>query len=521
MWLTELFAPIQAKLTRFGTFQSLWRHMLPIVCGALLALAQSPFSQFWIVFLVLPLVFSLVSNSASNRAAAMIGWLLGTGYFVVALSWITQPFLVDVERHGWMAPFALVFMAGGLALFWATAFFAARYFAVKNYALIAALAGFWTLSEYARSTLFTGFPWALIGYGWIETPLAQNAAWSGPHGLGLITLLSGLSLAIAMPRSLFVSIVSIAALWILGVWQVPDVAALRADGFVVRLIQPNADQSLKWDADWVAKFYQRQLDYSVAKTETPPDVVIWPETSVPFILSTSQGALAEIASYAKPARVIMGIRELQGEPGQERLFNSLVLLDQTGAVTARYDKYHLVPFGEYIPFARWLSGFDIGPLTAENLFGFSAGNGPVLVQAVGVPAFLPLICYEAIFPAGMQAPEGRAEWLVQVTNDAWFGKLTGPYQHLAQARMRAIEQGLPLARSANTGISAMIDPYGRLTHSIDLGIEGFVDSPLPMALAPTPYSRYGDIPALLAAMLMIGFALASLRSHKPLTISDD
>ena len=521
MRLTEIFSSIQVSLTRFGTLQSRWRHLLPIVCGAGLALAQSPFSQFWVVFLMLPLVFSLLANSTSKRAAALIGWLLGTGYFMIALNWITQPFLVDVQRHGWMAPFALVSMAGGLALFWAAAFWAARYFSVKNYALAAAIAGFWTLSEYARSTVLTGFPWALTGYGWIETPVAQNAAWAGPHGLGLMTLATGLSLTIALPRSLIISGALIAALWLFGLWRAPDVATLREDGFVVRLIQPNADQSLKWDADWVAKFYQRQLDYSATKTETQPDVIIWPETSVPFILSTSQGAMAEIAASATPARVIMGIRELQGEPGRETLFNSLALLDRTGVVTARYDKYHLVPFGEYIPFAQWLSGFDIGPLTSENLFGFSAGAGPRLIQTNGIPAFLPLICYEAIFPDAMQAPEGRAEWLVQITNDAWFGKLTGPFQHLAQARMRAIEQGLALARSANTGISAMIDPYGRLIRQIGLGSEGFVDAPLPMALAPTPYSRTGDLPALLAAMLMVGFALASRRSDKPLTTSDD
>lgn len=511
--LVELVAKLTRGLERLGTAQGSTRALIAVLAGAALALGQSPFSLPLFMFAALPVLFALFAASNGPKSAALTGWFAGAGYFALALFWIAQPFLVDAERHGWMAPFAVVLMACGLALFWALAFAVARTATAKGYGSAAGLAACWMLAEYARSVLFTGFPWALIGYGWVETPVAQNAVWAGPHGLSLLTMLAGLSLAVALPRSLIVSAGLIAALWTFGTIQVPETAALRDDGFVVRLVQPNADQSRKWDADWVTTYYQRQLDYSAAASATPPNIIIWPETAVPFILGTSQGALGEIAAYARPARVILGMRELEGPPGADKLFNTLVLLDQAGAVTARYNKHHLVPFGEYIPYADWLSGLGISALAAENLFGFSAGTGPELIRAAGIPPFLPLICYEAIFPDAMQAPAGRAEWLVQITNDAWFGTVTGPYQHLAQARMRAIEQGLPLARAANTGISAMIDPYGRITHEIKLGEAGYVDAPLAAALQPTIYSRFGDLPALVAAALLIGLALPGRGRH--------
>ncbi len=482
-----------------------------------MALAQSPFSKPVFLFVALPIIFALFVGAKTVKAAAWTGWFVGVGFFALALFWIVQPFLVDVQRHGWMAPFALILMAGGLSLFWALAFGVAKTANAKGFVAVGALTGCWIVAEYLRSTLFSGFPWALLGYSWVETPIAQNAAWAGPHGLSLVTLLTGLSVAVSMPRGLLLSGACVAGLWGAGSVRIPDLAPLRDDEFLVRLIQPNADQDLKWDADWVATYYKRQLEFSAAPAETRPDVTIWPETAVPFILSTSQGALEEIARHADPAQVIMGIRDLEGEDGNEKLFNAMVLLGTNGAVKARYDKYHLVPFGEYIPFASWFSGLNIGPLTAENLFGFSPGPGPRLIAADDIPPFLPLICYEAIFPAAMHAPEGRPEWIVQVTNDAWFGRLTGPFQHLAQARMRAIEQGLPLARSANTGVSAMIDPYGRITREIRLGQSGFVDAHLPATLPETVYSKYGDLPALVVAVLLFGLSLPGRGRHKPLT----
>jgi apolipoprotein N-acyltransferase len=275
-------------------------------------------------------------------------------------------------------------------------------------------------------------------------------------------------------------------------------------------VQPDADQRLKWQPGMEQVFYERHLALSTAPAGRRPDATIWSETAVPFLLDRDRGLLAESAAAAAPGRLILGIRRVEETPEGPRWFNSLAVLAPDGGTAAVYDKHRLVPFGEYVPFGAALRGLGLPALTTLTESGFSAGPGPRLVAVPGVPPFLPLICYEAIFPHGLRAPGGRPEWLVQVTNDAWFGTASGPYQHLAQARVRAIEQGLPLARAANTGVSAMIDPYGRVVAGIGLGETGFVDVELPAALPVTAYVRFGDLPALIVSALLLGLTVAPL-----------
>jgi apolipoprotein N-acyltransferase len=250
-----------------------------------------------------------------------------------------------------------------------------------------------------------------------------------------------------------------------------------------------------------AEFYRRHLELTRAPADPRPDVVIWSETAVPFVLGQAPELQAESAAAALPGTLVLGIRRTE----EGAWFNSLAVLAPDGTATAVYDKHHLVPFGEYIPLAGWLARLPLETLTQA---GFSAGPGPRLLAAPGIPPFLPLICYEAIFPGGLRA-DGRPAWLVQVTNDAWFGTASGPYQHFAQARVRAIEQGLPLARAANTGISAMVDPFGRVLARLDLGETGYVDALLPGELPPTWYSRIGDLPGLTAVGIIFGLTLAN------------
>ena len=229
---------------------------------------------------------------------------------------------------------------------------------------------------------------------------------------------------------------------------------------------------------------------------------------MPFLLERSPELLAESAAAAAPGTLILGIQRSEPAPGGgERWFNALAVLEPDGTPAAIYDKHHLVPFGEYIPFPGLVARLGIPALTTLTRGGFSAGDGPHRVAVPGVPPFLPLICYEAIFPQAMAAPEGRPEWLLQVTNDAWFGEASGPWQHFAQARIRAIEQGLPLARAANTGISAMVDPYGRVLAALDLGVMGKVDATLPSAPSADPYSHLGDLFALIAIFSLLGLTL--------------
>jgi apolipoprotein N-acyltransferase len=278
-------------------------------------------------------------------------------------------------------------------------------------------------------------------------------------------------------------------------WAAPEVATT---GKLVRLVQPNAPQQQKWDPAWEQIFFQRQLEASAAAPR--PDLIVWPEATLPMLLEDAGDAFAAIADTAGGVPVALGIQRRDGL----RYFNSLVVLDGAGTVTGLYDKHHLVPFGEYIPLGDLAARFGLYGFAAGGGYGYSAGPGPALVSLDGLGRALPLICYEAVFARDVNAAPGRPDLLLQVTNDAWFGTRVGPYQHLAQARMRAVEQGLPLARSANTGISAMIDPLGRIVASLPLGEAGHVDAMLPAPLPPTPYARTGDLPLLVLLLAALG-----------------
>lgn len=483
----------------------------PMVLGAVAALGLAPVGAWW---LTLPAVFLVARGFVSAPdawSAARLGWAFGAGYFALGLLWIVQPFLVDIGTYGWMAPFALVFMAGGLALFWGAAFGIAWRMGGSCVGRVLALIATWTLAEYVRAHIFTGFPWAAPAQIWVGTAPAQLLAWAGPHGLDLLTFSAVLPLALvgrggrahaaAIPPTVGFALVSI----VVG-QPAPPVLSEQT----VRLIQPNAPQHLKWDPDHVWRFFRRQLYLTAAESDVVPDLVVWPETSVPSFLRNAGPELALVAEAARGAPVVVGLRRAEGQ----RLFNSLAVLGQGGAVRALYDKHHLVPFGEYMPLGALFARLGIHGLAAEEGGGFSAGPGPDLVPVGAMGRALPLICYEAIFAAGVNGAATRPDLLLQITNDAWFGTWSGPYQHLAQARMRAIEQGLPLVRAANTGISAVIGPRGQVVGALALGEAGYLDAVLPVALAPTLYRRLGDWPALVLAVMLLAAAAALQSRHR-------
>ncbi|QHQ36165.1 apolipoprotein N-acyltransferase [Algicella marina] len=469
------------------TAQKAWgRFGLGILAGASLALAQAPFNFPWIMPVLVPLVMLALDRAHSPRAAAWLGWSTGLGHFAFALSWIVEPFLVDIARHGWMAPFALILLAGGLALFWSAAFAIAARLAGPGWSRLLTAIALWAGFEWLRGHILTGFPWALPAYGLEGTPLMQASAWIGPYGLSLILLF-----LLALPSRglipLSASLVGFSALWIGGETRMrPAIDS----GTTVRLIQPNAAQNQKWLPEMIPVFFERQ----VAATEAAgnPDVVIWSETAVPFLAGDRPDLVARMA---KNTPIIYGLRRID-EAGN--WYNSMAVAME-GQDLVYLDKVHLVPFGEYMPFARLFAQLGVFGLAAEDVSGFSAGESLNAVQVEGMPVFLPLICYEAVFPEEVRAARGEADWFVHITNDAWFGRWTGPYQHLAQARFRAVEHGVPVARAANTGISAMIDPFGRVIASLPLGVDGFVDAALPIALPQTMYGKFGD--ALFAGLL--------------------
>jgi apolipoprotein N-acyltransferase len=448
-------------------------------------------------------------SAATGRAAFVAGWAFGTGYFGLALFWIVEPFLVDVARHGWMAPFALLLMAAGLALFWGAAFAAAR----ASGGGPAAWAGALALAELARGYVLTGFPWALLGYTWTDSGALQWAAWIGPHGLTFATLILVAATWAALARApapwLLAAPLPFVALVVGGAALAPPPQDLSGRP-VVRLVQPNAPQDEKWDPDRVVGFYRRQLGYTAVPAEPPPDLVVWPESAIPWPLDIAEPVLAEIAVAANGIPVALGLnRRAEG-----RWYNALVLVDDAGGVAALYDKHHLVPFGEYIPFGHLTRGLGLRSFAAQDGYGYSAGPGPRLIDLGPFGRALPLICYEAIFPQGVRAAPARPDLLLQITNDAWFGEISGPFQHLAQARVRAVEQGLPLVRAANTGVSAVIDPAGRILAQLPLGEAGFLDHPVPAPLPPTLYARTGDWPVLVLILATLSGAILRRRlSH--------
>lgn len=460
--------------------------------GVLIGLGHAPFNLPFLLVLAVPFLAYWVAKCQTSKAGFAVGWWAGLGYFAATLNWIVEPFLVDIQTFGWMAPFALVLMSGGMAMFWAVPFWATVRFGPAGRGGFILLACLWTLSEFARATILTGFPWGLISYVWVDTPVAQLASILGPHGLGFATLLVLMLPVIFAPnvwRGAAITLVILAAAWGLGALRLAKPTALHPDGTIVRLIQPNAEQHLKWDREMRWTFFQRQLGYTGANTLPPPHVIIWPESSMPFFLGEDAEALQMVADAAGDnAEVIAGV--LRREDG--RAFNSLIHLDQRGGTVSVFDKHHLVPFGEYLPFHNLLSKIGLRMLTDVFDGGFSAGDGPRVIDSVALPAYQPLICYEAIFPRYSADTGTRPDWLVHITNDAWFGSFSGPFQHLAQTQMRAIEQGLPLARAANTGVTAMIDPYGQVIASLGLGRSNFVDVALPAPLPSTIYAKTGE-----------------------------
>ena len=473
------------------------RGILLFGLGLLAGLGHAPLN--WPVFTVLAVAgFFLLHKSAPDaRTATWQGWAFGVGYFAFTLRWIVSPFLVHIEKDGWMAPFAIVLMASGAAVFWAIAGGLSWRLRAANIPMLAVLI---ILVEATRSLILTGFPWGLLGHVLIDTPYAHLAAYVGPHGLTALVCLAAFGVAMVfqgLRRDGGIILLLIAGLW--PVLQIGPAPTPTDDMPIVRLIQPNAPQGQKWDPAYSGIFFDRMLGFTGA--DEVPDLVVWPESAIPELLNYSESYFTEISDAARGAPVIMGVIRRD----EDRYFNSFALVGRGGLVGDVYDKQHLAPFGEYIPGGELLGYAGIRGFASSHGDGFTAGTSTRLVDLPNIGKIRPLICYEGIFSEEITTAE-RPRAMVLITNDAWFGKDAGPFQHLAQARLRAIEQGLPMVRVANTGVSAMIDAKGRVTGRIALNTAGFIDLPLPNPEPATVYTKLGDMP-FLTVMLLLGGAL--------------
>ena len=489
---------------------SLWaQSILAVSIGMLGALSQAPLGLAPFIMVMMALVFLIFSTTRGVRNAAHFGFLIGFGYFLITLHWITSPFQVDAEQHAWMAPFALFFMASGMALFWSLAFGAARFLGP-----VWALVVTWPLVELLRAYVFTGFPWGTPPQALVNVVSGQGLAWVGPHGvmLGMCLLAFLIFKSIAYLK---IGQLSVGVAVLVFTLLPPLSKDAELTEHTVRLVQPNAAQKDKYDPEKAPVFVNRLLSFT--RAGDVPDLVLWPETAVPYLAHNAPGLWETAGEAGRGAPVALGI--LRAE--ENALFNSMIVLNEAGQITHTYDKHHLVPFGEYIPLRPILSAFGLRAMADMFGDGISRGQGAQVVDFGPLGKALPLICYEAVFAHDVGSTPERPNFLIQLTNDAWFGNFAGPMQHLAQAQMRAIEQGLPMARAANTGISAMIDPYGRILQSLGLNEAGFVDAKLPKSLSPTLYSRIGDPPIafllLLVALLTLVLKMTRWRSNLRLT----
>ena len=513
-----------------------WRRALAaILAGAISAFAFPPFDLFPVMWLTLPVLVWLLDGAVPDAdrrwlpariPAFLIGWCFGFGFFLTSMWWIGSAFLVEAETFAALLPFAVLLLPAGLAVFWGLATFAARLAWPGNWARIVSLATALAVAEWLRGHLFTGFPWDLIGYALAATtPTMQIAALVGGYGMTIPAVI-----IFAAPASWhdgpgeerrigfsFIALALLLAIFAYGANRLGQTPPPDVAGVSLRIVQPSIDQRQKWRPEKRREVFETYLRLSRARTspERPGLLtvthLVWPESAFPFVLTETPAALSAIADLLPPeTRLITGA--LRVEPAlapdtRRRVFNSVYLLDDEAGIVSVYDKNRLVPFGEYLPFQNLLESIGLEQLTRIR-GGFTAGTVRRPIAGPHTPPFQPLICYEIIFPGEILGRGERPRWLLNVSNDAWFGVSPGPYQHLRQARIRAVELGLPVIRAANTGISAVIDANGRLRDTLALGRQGVIDSTLPGALAPPLAASHGTLVfwgLVLAALTTTGF----------------
>jgi apolipoprotein N-acyltransferase len=485
-----------------------WRRAsVAFAAGSLSALSFAPFGIFPLLLLAIAVLVILLDGAQLQKrphaSAAWIGWCWAFGQFLFGLYWVGYAFLVDAASHAWQIPFVEFFLPGGLALFIAAATFGASFFWRPGASRIFVLTIAYVTAEWLRGHILTGFPWNIPAYGWSASlAVLQSTAIFGSYGLSLLTILFGASLAqcVGLKRSdsrawhLPAAMTALfLVFWIGGVVRLWLVHPGDVSGVMLRLVQPNVAQQEKFKSKYRLRNWQELIDLSNRSAARPSTHIIWPEAAPPLLLTRSLRAMEDVAALTGSSRVLMtgAIRGYATIDDGIRYSNSFYIFGAGGSLVATYDKFHLVPFGEYLPFSDLLGKLGLTKVV-DGPEGFAAGEGPRTFAVPDAPPVGPLICYEIIFP-GEVVGSRRPGWFVNVTDDSWFGPSTGPYQHLLIARVRAIEEGLPVARDANTGISAVIDPLGRVRAELGLGVAGVLDSPLPGAVPKTPFARFGDV----------------------------
>ena len=498
------------------------RYLLAGVLGALVTIALPPL-HLWPALLVgfTGLVW-ILDGCADRKSAFFVGWWFGFGYFGLGLYWISFALLIEPERVGWMIPFVVLGLPAMLAVSVGLTTLTVQLLGVQGVARVVLLAGAWSCGEWLRGHAVTGFPWNLIGYTAVASDaLLQVVALIGIYGLGFIVVL-----AAAMPATLgdgaaqptrihrYGPVVA-AALMIIVAWMGGAVRLLGAQDDVVpdvnlRLVQANIAQHHKWQEERRRANLARYFQMSSQSGTDMTTHVIWPETAVPYFLARDPDLARAIGGLVKPGgMVITGAPRTTAERKSPlRVWNAVHAVAHGGEIVGTYDKSHLLPFGEYVPLRSFLRHLGVERIAAGQ-GDFQAGEGATTLSLTGLPPVGILVCYEAIFPGEVVGKAERPRWLLNLTNDAWFGHTAGPYQHFAMSRVRAAEEGIPLVRVANTGISGIADAYGRIVVQSTLGETTIIDAALPVSLdALTPYARWGDGGLLMILLVVAIYTLA-------------
>jgi len=546
----RLFAVANGVFTGGG-----WRRrVVALAAGAVGALSLAPFDFLPAMFIAMTMAVWLVDAAALTgapgqppslreagrraRAAAALGWWFGFGYFVAGLWWLGAAFLVEAEEFAWALPLGVLGLPAGLAIFTAAGFGLAGALWSRGPVRVLTLAGALGVSEYLRGVLLSGFPWNTFGMAFGGHLLtAQIASVVGMYGLSVLTVaICAAPATLASPArpdapahgwlSRFApagaALAALAGLAVFGYGRIPAGSGPQEPGVRIRLVQPGVSQDttvFNWDnREKILNQYIRLSEGQTPDAGLAPQGVthlIWPESAFPFLLADHPEALAAIGDMLPPGAVLI-TGAARGEalaPGgrPQRFYNSMQVVNHDGKITAVYDKSHLVPFGEYLPFSGLLDSLGLRQFV-HIPGGFTPGAPGGSLEVPGLPPVTPLICYEAIFP-GFGPARGARGAILNVTNDGWFGHTPGPWQHLAQARLRAIEQGLPLVRVANTGISVVVDSWGRTNTFLPLGKIGYTDSTLPSALPPTAYAQSGEL--FFVLLLIFCFGCSALAGRRP------
>jgi apolipoprotein N-acyltransferase len=537
--LTEFavaYRVISCRLIRRRPFVTLFG------AGALSVFSMAPF-HFWpVLFFTLPVFFWALDESPQSStpawpAAAWRGWAFGFGYHLIGLHWIGFAFLVQAERFAVLMPFAILALTASLGLFFAVA--GAAYSLVRQnlpsgMPRLVALALVVMAAEWLRGHILTGFPWNVLGYAiTMPLPLMQ---WAGVFGIYVLTAIT--VIVVASPMLVLsgttarpwltilattVAPLSLATLY--GVWVLAANPTVLNDEVRLRIVQPSFTQKEKFDRSKRGEIFTRHLELSsqgfeagaVGASAKRPTHIIWPEAAIPFFARRNKEALAALGrALPDDVWVIAGTFRINAPPtvpnervGPYRVYNSAMTLGGDGQVKSFYDKIHLVPFGEYLPAQQLLQALGFENLTRTS-GGLALGKAPrELMRIIGLPPVAMLICYEASFPDEVVQGTERPGLLINLTNDAWFGNTTGPYQHFHQTRLRAVEQGVAMVRSANTGISAIVDPMGRTLSRLALNEVGVIDGAMPIAVNAPYYARFGGIIELMGVLIMLAYLGAS------------